>query len=82
MVGVEESSPYREALMLLIASINEYAVRLAPQNQVLIVISLDTEEKIIKWNEWIKERLTGENDLDATEAEIVRAAVRIGKGLM
>ena len=81
MAGVAESSPYREALIELILSINE-VIPLSEKNQVLIVIKLDTEEKIRRFNKWIKARLTGENDLDATEQEIVRAAVQIGKGIL
>ena len=81
MVGVDRSSPYRAALMKLIASIDKFAVTLEEKNQVLIVISLDTEEKIMQFNDWVKSKLKGENDLQATETEIVRAAVRIGKEL-
>jgi hypothetical protein len=66
--------------MALINSINQ-VIPLKPENQVLIVLKLNTEEKIVKFNEWIKTRLKGENDLQATETEIVRAAVRIGKGI-
>ena len=35
--------------------------------------------KIQKWFDWIKSRLYEGNDLRASEVEIVRAAVRIGK---
>ena len=80
MSGVAESSPYRQALISLINSINQ-VTPLKPENQVLIVLRLDTEEKIIKFNDWIKIKLKGENGLEATEQEIVRVAVRIGKGL-
>ena len=80
MVGVDKSSPYREALISLINSINQ-SVPLKKENQVLIVIQLDTEQKIIKFNEWVKAHLQGENDLQATEAEIVRAAVKISKNI-
>jgi hypothetical protein len=77
---LDKSSPYREALMSLIVSIDK-VVPLKEENQVLIVMKLNTEEKVIMWNEWIKSRLVGENDLQATEEEIVRAAVRIDKGI-
>jgi len=70
---------YRQALYSLINSINQ-VIPLSKENQVLIVWRLDSEEKIVKFNEWIKSKLKGENDLDATEQEIVRAAVKIGKG--
>lgn len=81
MVGVEKSSPYREALFSMINSINK-VIPLKVENQVLLVMKLNTEEKIIKFNEWVKARLKGENELEATEAEIVRAAVQIDKGIL
>ena len=77
---LDKSSPYWEALMSLIVSIDN-VVPLKEENQVLIVMKLNTEEKVIMWNEWIKSRLVGDNDLQATEEEIVRAAVRIDKGI-
>ena len=80
MVGVDKSSPYREALISLINSINR-SVPLKKENQVLIVLQLDTEQKIIKFNEWVKTHLKGEISLHATEAEIVRAAVKINKNI-
>ena len=80
IIGVDKSSPYRAALMNMIVSIDNI-IPLEPKNQVLIVMQLDTEEKIQKWFDWIKSRLVGENDLQATEVEIVRAAVKIDKGI-
>lgn len=80
MKRLDKSSPYWEALMSLIVSIDK-VVPLKEENQVLIVMKLNTEEKVIMWNEWIKSRLVGDNYLQATEAEIVRAAVRIDKGI-
>ena len=80
MLGVDKSSPYRQALFSLINSINQ-VVPMSKENQVLLVIELNTEEKIIKFNNWVKSKLVGENDLQATETEIVRAAVKINKGI-
>jgi hypothetical protein len=80
MAGVDKSSPYREALIGMINSINQ-VIPLREENQVLIVIKLNTEEKIHKWFEWLRPRIKGENDLQATEEEIVRAAVRIDKNI-
>ena len=77
MVGVEKSSPYREALMRLINAINA-EIPLEEKNQVLLVMKLNTEEKIIQFNEWVKKNVKN-GKLQATEAEIVRAAVRIDK---
>ena len=81
MAGVAESSPYREALIGLIVSLDR-AVSLTEPNQVLLVLTLDTEEKIIKFSRWVRNHLTGENEVQATETEIMRAAVQIGKGIL
>jgi len=78
-LGVDAASPYRQALMDMIVSIND-VVSLSAQEQVLIVMSLDTEAKVQAWFDWIDSRLSGENDLDATAHEITQAAVWIGKG--
>ena len=56
-------------------------IPLTKENQVLIAMKLNTEDKIQKWFDWIESKLQGDNDLQATEAEIVRAAVRIDKGI-
>ena len=81
MVGVAKPSPYREALISLINSINKF-IPLKEKNQVLLVMQLDSEENIIKFNEWVKSKLKGENELQTTETEIVRAAVQINKGIL
>ena len=81
MAGVEESSPYREDLLYMINAI----ARILPmrmEDQVLIVLSLDTDEKIDKWFEWLRPHVIGVNELNVTEVEIIRAAVMIGKGKM
>lgn len=80
ILGITPESPYRDALISLIVSIDR-VIPLAMEDQVLMVIHLDTEEKIVKFNNWIKSKLIGENEIDATAVEIVQAAVFIGKGL-
>jgi len=81
MVGVEKSSRYWQPLMDMIVTIDDL-ISLTPENQVLIVMKLNTEEKIQKWFDWIEQHLQGENELNATETEIVRAAVQIDKGIL
>ena len=81
MAGVAELSPYRQYLMDMIVALDG-AVSLSEPNQVLLVIQLDTEEKIAKFFEWIRARMVGENEVRATEAEIMRAAVQINKGIL
>ena len=70
-------NPYSKALANLIASINEQEP-LDMEDRVLIMMKLDTEEKIKRYVEWLRSRFDGET-LQATAPEIVRAAVKIGK---
>ncbi len=69
---------YEDGLIGLIGAISEQ-VPMPREDQVLIAISLDTEKKIVAFNSWVKSRMHGET-LNAKETEIVRAAVKIGKG--
>ncbi len=80
MKTLDKSSPYWQPLLDMIVTIDSI-ITLSQENQVLIAMKLNTEEKIQKWFDWLKSRLVGENDLQATEEEIVRAAVRIDKGI-
>lgn len=78
MEKLDKSSRYWQPLMDMVVSIDNI-IPLKKENQVLIVLKLDTEEKVQKWFDWIASKLKGENDLKATEVEIVRAAVQIAK---
>ena len=55
---------------------------LKEEEAVLIVLELTTDEMVQKWFDWIKARLIGENEIDATATEIVRAAVQIDQGIL
>ena len=81
MAEAEKPSRYRERLIGMIVAISR-VIPLEERDQVLIALKLNTDEKIIKFRDWIRARLKGENDLDATAAEIVRAAVQIDKGIL
>lgn len=70
-------NPYRKALIGPLHSINA-EITLEEKNMVLIVYKLDTEDKISRFNEWVKSHLI-EGKLTVTESEIVRAAVQISK---
>lgn len=77
MAETEKFSQYKEHLLTMVNAINR-EIPLREQNQVLIVYKLNTVEKIQKFFEWIGENLQ-ESKLKATEEEIVREAVQIGK---
>ncbi len=81
MERLAKSSRYYKPLMDMIVTINSI-IPIKEENQVLLVMKLNTEEKVKKWFAWIESKLIGENDLDATEAEIVRAAVQADKGIL
>ena len=74
---LEKGNPYRTALVALVHSIDAQ-IPLAEEDRVLIMYSLNTEEKIKRYNEWVKSRLDGET-LNATETEVIQTAVKIGK---
>ena len=76
---LDENNPYEKALIRLINSIDGQ-VPLPEEDKVLILLRLDSEEKIKKFNKWVGGRLQGET-LNATATEITRAAVKISKGL-
>ena len=80
MKKLDKSSPSWQPLLDMIVTIDSI-IPLTKENQVLIAMKLNTEEKIQKWFDWIESKLQGDMDLQATEAEIVRAAVRIDKGI-
>ena len=80
MATLEKSSRYYQPLMDMIVTIDS-VIQLTQENQVLLVLELNTESKVQKWFDWIATKLKGENELQATEAEIVRAAVKINKGI-
>ena len=79
MKGLSRNNPLRDGLLHLINAINR-EVKLSEENQVIIVIKLDTEEKIIKFSHWIASQIKYDKFI-STEEEIVRAAVQIGKGI-
>ena len=68
---------YRKALIQLVNSIDA-KIGLEEENTVLILHKLNTEEKIIRFNEWVKSRMK-DGKLQATETEICRAAVQAAK---
>ena len=80
MDRLPKSSRYWQPLMDMIVTVNNI-VSLKEQEQVLIVLSLKTDEQVQQWFDWLVSRLIGEDELDATANEIVQAAVWIGKGL-
>ena len=74
-----EYEAFRRELVGLVNSIDA-EVGLEEENAVLILYLLNSEEKIVKFNEWIRSRLVN-GQLVATEAEICRAAVQVSKGI-
>ena len=74
---LDRDNPYSKALVNLIALIN-LQIPMAMEDRVLIMYSLNTEEKIRRYKDWVKSRLDGET-LNATETEVIQTAVRIGK---
>ena len=70
-------NPYRMQLIDLVRAIGE-EIQIKTQDLVLIVMSLDTEAKILQFEDWIEDKLV-DGKLTAKATEITRAAVRIDK---
>ena len=79
MKTMDENNPYQKMLIKLLNSIDNQ-IPLKAEDKVLMVLSLNSEEKIVEYSRWVKSKLDGER-LNATYTEIVQAAVWIGKGL-
>ena len=69
---------YKEELVRLLHDIEDQIPMEMP-DIVLIMMDLDTVEKIVQFAEWVESKLDGDN-LKTTAREIVRAAVWIGQG--
>lgn len=76
-MALEKDNPYRKALVALLQSIEEQ-IPLTEGAYLTIRYHLETEEAVVKFAEWLGSRLDGDK-LQATETEIVRAAVQAAK---
>ena len=77
--GMEPDHPLRKELVrLTIALRNE--MNFPYESQILLLHKLNSEEKTAEFFRWAKSRVR-EDKLEATEAEICRAAVKINRGL-
>lgn len=74
---METYQEYRKTLIRLVNSI-EKENGLEEENAVLILHKLDSVEKISKFGQWARSRMK-DGKLQATEAEICRAAVQVSK---
>lgn len=78
MTQLPDTNPYRISLAKMLHAIEE-EIEMMEQDIVLILISLNTEEKIYLFSEWILSKIV-EEKLEATRSEIIGAAVRIADG--
>ena len=78
MEQLPDTNPYRIHLTKMLHNITDEVTMEMP-DIVLIMMDLNTEEKIVKFTNWVREKFDGQ-DLRATAQEIVRAAVWIGQG--
>ena len=79
MERISQNNPLRKSLVKLIHSI-EKEIGLEEESIVLLLHLLDSEEKIYKFNEWVKTKLKGDK-IQATEVEICGAASLISKNI-
>ena len=79
MAELDRNNPLRQELVGLIVAIAD-EVPMAEENQVLLMYKLNTEDRVLRFNDWLKTKLK-DGKLVTTEAEICRAAVKVSKGL-
>ena len=79
MARLTAKNPYKRELIGLMHSIEEQ-MNMDMDDIMLVLLELNTEEKIFRFFQWIKTRLKGEEIL-ATPREIVRAACEISDRL-
>ena len=72
------TNPYKVHLIKMLHCFEEY-VNLVEEDIVLILLCLNTEEKIIRFMEWVQPKIEG-GQMNTTAPEIMRAAVWIDKG--
>ena len=76
-MALEKNNFYRKKLVTLLQTIEE-EIPLSEASYLTIRYHLETEEKIIQFANWVQKNLEL-GKLKATEEEIVRAAVKIGR---
>ena len=78
MTQLPDTNPYRIHLAKMLHCFENH-VRLERPDIVLIMMQLNTEERILRFMEWSQTKIVGEK-LNATADEIVGAALRIHDG--
>ena len=78
MKSLPNTNPLKMHIVKLLKTIAKYEP-LAEEDAVLVLLYLNTEEKAIRFVEWILPKIKDGN-LTTTAEEILRAATRIHKG--
>ena len=68
---------YREWLVSMVVAMGE-EIGLPEEDQVLIILQLNTPEKICQFNDWIRTKLINK-ELVATPAEVMNMTAKIGR---
>lgn len=79
MARLTAKNPYKAALMRSLHGV-EKQLNMDIEDIMLILLEMDTEEKIIRFAKWMKNNMDGEKIL-AMPNEIVRAACEISDSL-
>ena len=78
MEQLPDTNPYRIHLAKMLHNITD-EVPMEMPDIVLIMMDLNTEEKIMKFTDWVRTKFDGQS-LNTTARKIVQAAVWIGQG--
>ena len=71
------SNSTRKWLISLVNAMDE-EIGLREEDRVLIILQLNTEDKVDQFNEWIKTKIVDEKFV-ATPVEVMNATARIGR---
>ncbi len=77
MRTISEESDYYLLLIRLINAIN-WEVPLRDEDKVLMMFHLNTEDKIVEFNQWLRSKMEGEH-LKATPKEIMHQTAVISR---
>lgn len=77
MQEIEKNNPKRKLLISLVNAISE-EIQMREEDKILIILQMNTEEKIEKFFDWIESKMENEK-LKTTTTEVMNITARIGR---
>ncbi len=77
MQEIEKNNPKRKLLISLVNAMSE-EIQMREEDKILIILQMNTEEKIEKFFDWIESKMENEK-LKTTTTEVMNITARIGR---